>query len=329
MPIPVVIHHSGAQTYLAKCVELNSKNNLVYLLGNEENRSLFDHHPSVNHVDAAELRSAELDDFKKHFTNYSTHSSEFERLCFERIFMLREFILRTGIDPVFYVDSDCVVLDSVDRIFKQLGGVTCGLSIQKVSNPHHMVACIHNSLLTLKFCEAFIQLCFDIYTNKSKFHLIEPKIEWHRSTRCGGGICDMTLYHLLHEHRLVPGMVDFNEPRLIDGECCVFDHNLSDRYGFSGENTYELRKGTKSVVKKDGKFYLKTRRDASRGGNHPVNEGSLRNTVRTLSLHFQGSKKRHLEAIDTDTFFSEESSPLPLFREPSIPERLAQWIRKR
>ena len=101
MPIPVVIHHSGAQAYLAKCVELNSKNNLVYLLGNEVNRSLFDHHPSVNHVDAAELRSAELDDFKKHFTNYSTHSSEFERLCFERIFMLREFILRTGIDPVF------------------------------------------------------------------------------------------------------------------------------------------------------------------------------------------------------------------------------------
>jgi hypothetical protein len=329
MPIPVVIHHSGDQPYLVKCVELNAKNNLVYLLGDESNRSLFDHHPSVKQVDTADFGSAELDDFKKHFSNYSTHSSGFERLCFERIFMLREFILRTGIDPVFYVDSDCIVLDSVTRIFKQLGGVTCGLSIQKVSNPHHMVACIHNSLLTLEFCEAFIQLCFDVYMNKSKFHLIEPKIEWHRRARCGGGICDMTLYHLLHEQGLVPGMVDFNEPRLIDGEWSVFDHNLSDRYGFLGEKTYELERGTKSVLKKDGKFYLKTRKNAFRGGLYPAKEGTPPNTVRTLSLHFQGSKKRHLEAIDTDTFFSEGSSPLPLFREPSISERLAQWMQKR
>ncbi len=328
MQIPVVIHHSGDQPYLVKCVELNSKNNLVYLLGDESNRSLFDHNPSVIHVDAADFGSAELDDFKQHFSNYSTNSSEFERLCFERIFILREFILRTGIDSVFYVDSDCIVLDSVNRIFEALKAGTSGLSIQNVRNPHHMVACVHNSLLTLEFCEAFIQLCFDVYTDRSKFHLIEPKIEWHRRMRYGGGICDMTLYHLLHEHRLVPGMIDLNEPRLIDGEWCVFDHNLSDRYGFLGEKTYELKSGTKLVLKRDGKFYLKTQRDASQGGLYPAKEDSLPNTVRTLSLHFQGGKKRQLEAIDTDTFFSEGSSTLPLFREPSIAERLARWIRK-
>ena len=79
----------------------------------------------------------------------------------------------------------------------------------------------------------------------------------------------MTLYHLLHEQGLVPGMVDFNEPRLIDGECCVFDHNLSDRYGFSGENTYELRKGTKSVVKKDGKFITLSSGRSSRSAALP------------------------------------------------------------
>lgn len=329
MQMPVVIHHSGNQAYLVKCVELNAKNNLVYLLGDESNQSLFDHHPSVKQVDAADLGSTELDDFKKHFSNYSTHSSEFERLCFERIFILREFILRTGIDPVFYVDSDCIVLDSVNRIFEGLKEGTSGLSVQNVSNPHHMVACIHNSLLTLEFCEAFIQLCFDVYTDRSKFHWIEPKIEWHRRMRCGGGICDMTLYHLLHEHRLVPGTMDFNEPRLIDDEWCVFDHNLSDGYGYQGEKTYELKKGTKSVLKKDGKFYLKTRKERSRGGRYPTKEGGLPNTVRTLSLHFQGSKKRHLEAIDPDTFFSNGSLPLPLFRAPSISERLARWMRKR
>ena len=326
MQIPVVIHHSGNQPYLVNCVELNSKNNFVYLLGDDTNRSLFDQNKSVQHVDVAHLKSAELDDFKHHFTNHSTNSSEFERLCFERIFILREFILRTGIDPVFYVDSDCIVLDSVSRIFDKSGAGRCGLSIQTVRNPHHMVACVHNSLLTLEFCEAFIQLCFDIYINKSKFQLIEPKIEWHRRMRRGGGICDMTLYHLLHEHQLVPQLIDLNEPQLINHEWCVFDHNLSDRYGYLGENTYVAPMGTKSVMKRDGRFYLKTRSDESKGGLYPTEGNRPFKTVRALSLHFQGSKKRYLEAIDTDRFFSEESSPLPLFREPSIAELLARWI---
>jgi hypothetical protein len=193
---------------------------------------------------------------------------------------MKILIEKADIPWIFHTDSDCVVLEDVNTIFSQ--PFHTAYSVQNMDNKYHMVGSIHNSLISIDFCNKFIQLCFDIYDNRSKFHLIDEKIQWHRKTRTNGGICDMTLYYLLYSQKLISNIVDLNEPLTIAGKNCVFDHNISDAYGYKGENTYEKNNGIKIVIKQDGGFYFKT-----------VN-GRM---TKILSIHFQGVAKKFLESF--------------------------------
>ena len=139
-----------------------------------------------------------------------------------------------------------------------------------------MVGSIHNGLLTMKFCDLFIQLCFDIYKTKSKHHLIEPKIRHHTTYKIGGGICDMTLYYLLNSEGILRSINDLNQPRMLYGEKCVFDHHLSSSYGFLGNNTYVVKDGKKELIEENNKTYVKT---------------VTGEKIRLLSLHYQGKHK--------------------------------------
>jgi len=141
-----------------------------------------------------------------------------------------------------------------------------------------MVGSIHNALLDLDFCNKFIDLCFDIYKYKTKFNLIQDKILWHRNNKIAGGICDMTLYYLLHSEKIVD-VHDLNIPLLINNEDCVFDHQLSRSYGYLGEQTYKLKNRIKNINKLHNKYYI---------------EDINNKQVRLLSVHYQGNHNKKL-----------------------------------
>jgi hypothetical protein len=283
--IPVVIHHvASCPLYLKHCIEINAQKNKVYLIGDSKNNVFGS---NIVHVDIGTLESREAAVFKKYFKNYSTNDAYREYLCFERFFILREFMTKHGFDKIAYVDSDCVLLENISEVAATL---PCALSMQtRVDNPMHMVSCIHNSILTVEFCNVFIRLCKDIYINQSKLHLIHEKRNWHAKTGSAGGVCDMTLCYLITRDKMIDGLVDTNEPMEYLGETCVFDHHIGIPYGFEGENTYVMdNMNTKQLMKSGGKYYART------------HSGK---TVRLLSMHFSGGKKRILESIDPKTFF--------------------------
>jgi hypothetical protein len=112
--------------------------------------------------------------------------------------------------------------------------------------------------------------------------LIMEKLQWHKHNQIPGGICDMTLYYLLHSEKILDSVTDLNTPRMFEGEPVVFDHNVLNTYGYSGENTYETENGVKVIIQSGNKFYLKS------------NDGTI---VRTLSLHFQGRAKSILDNL--------------------------------
>jgi hypothetical protein len=141
-----------------------------------------------------------------------------------------------------------------------------------------MVGSIHSSLLNTEFCSKFIQLCFDVYENKTKFHLVEPKIRWHRENRIPGGICDMTFYYLMYSEKIVD-VTDLNERMVVNTEPCVFDHQVTGPYGYLGENTYTMSGAFKDLYNCNNKFYIMTTTNI---------------LVRALSLHFQGKSKQIL-----------------------------------
>jgi hypothetical protein len=290
--IPVVIHHEGGcQDYFVNCVKANAKYNNIILIGDSVNEKLFCNVPNVEHVHASSLVSQDMIEFEKYFKNYSFMPEDFEKKCFLRAFYVRELLRKKSLERVFYVDSDCVVLTDVDKLFKKLSHVVEGYSVQKYmqkENPHHKVGCIHNALLTQTICDEYIRLCMNIYKSGDKFHLIKEKWELHQETKVGG-ICDMTLWFLLLQQRHVDStpITDFNDLVMIDGEDCVFDHNIGDSYGYAGVNTYKMGDNpdvspwgvTKMITKRQGKYYVMTQDGRE---------------IRLLSIHYQGGSKAGL-----------------------------------
>lgn len=278
--IPVVVFHvNGNQEYFKNCINLSACNNKVYLIGDDSNMTTFIDNKNVEFININELESNEITEFKKCFTNYSTNGYNYELNCFLRVFYLKIFLIKKNIQKAFHTDSDCVVLDNINNIFTEDSSIAYSIQ-KKVENAYHMVGSIHNSLLDINFCEKFIELCFDIYGNKSKLNLIEPKINWHKDNNIGGGICDMTLYYLIYSEKIIENIIDLNEILNINNEEMIFDHNLSDTYGFDGENTYEKNNNIKNIANNNNKYYFIT------------NNNQL---IRTITIHFQGGTKKVLE----------------------------------
>jgi hypothetical protein len=286
--IPIVIFHIGAQEYFKRCVKINSQKNKVYVIGDESNENLFKENANVTHIHKSSLNEDEVKRMESCFVNYSTNQRQHELNCFLRIFYLKQFMLLFQLERAFHADSDCIVLDNVDHIFEELPDVKVAYSVQKhcqERNPYHMVGSVHSSLLNLDFCDVFIQMCFDIYENRTKYHLIEDKVNWHRDNNHPGGICDMTLYYLIDKVNLIE-VTDLNDLHRVDDCYSAFDHALYNSYGYLGTSTYKASDGNgkKKLIQRDRFYYFET-----------VNG----NFVRALSIHFQGEwAKWILEKLD-------------------------------
>lgn len=283
--IPLFIFHIGEQEYLKKCVNFNSKQHKIYIMGNDTNKDLFNNNPNVTHIHVKNVDNGEVNRFKKCFTNYSTHDYNYEIKCFLRVFYLKQVMLITGIHKFFHIDSDCLIFDNIFEIFNENKDIMDAYSIQKhceKSNPYHMVGCIHNGLLTLDLCNVFIKLCFDIYENKSKLSLIEGKINFHKNNKMGGGICDMTLFWLIYSEKMHK-VHDLNDIIIFNNEECIFDHNIHVDYGFLGEETYQKDNEYKKIIDENEKKYIFTK------------DGKK---IRLLSIHYAGGAKKLLEQLD-------------------------------
>ena len=283
MTIPIVIIHIGNQDYFQECVRLNSKKNDIYVIGDESSIEFCSNQSNVHHILYHDLVTSDLKLFSENFVNYSTNAEWREKICFDRVFFLHRFFETSGLEKVFHLDSDCLLLKPAKNIMQIIPSeFDCAYAIEYSDNPYHMVGCIHNAILTKRFCSEFIGLCIDVYCNKTKFHLIEPKIKWHREKGAPGGICDMTLYYLLWKEKMIP-VFDLNG-KLSSGY--TFDHNINSSYGFLGENTYVKVDGVKQLYIEEedtekphiSKVYFRL------GKNR---------FVRILSLHLQGNSKKY------------------------------------
>jgi len=280
MSIPIVIFHVGcSQEYFKNCVTASSKNNIVYLIGDDSNKDTFSANPKVTFFHINDLENDGAQRFKNCFTNYSNNNHSYELFCFLRVFYIKALFDKTKLDWLFHTDSDCVILENVNEVFGKPTQIA--FSLQKMENKFHMVGSIHNAMLNVDFCDKFVELCFDIYENKSKFDLIGKKIDWHKTNKIPGGICDMTLYYLLDSEKIIKNIIDLNEPFEFRGKSVIFDHNISDSYGFDGDKTYAKQNGIK-ILKLDGSNYYFTRDDKKQ------------KQIQTLSIHFQGAAKRIL-----------------------------------
>ena len=297
MEIPIVIIHFGNQEYFQECVRINSLHNKVYLIGDMSNK--YCENDKIQHINYEILIDDEIRNFKKKFTNYSSNAYIFELNCYLRIFYLQKVMKLYNIDYVFHLDSDCIVFENIYNILSLsipniINSKTIAYSKNHSNNPYHMVGCVHNALLNMEFCNKFIELCFDIYVNKSKYNLIESKINWHKSNKIAGGICDMTLYYLLYSENIISNVYDLNTINNNTNNTtntsntsnpetnvkCTFDHNINNSYGYLGDDTYIMLNNLKKLSIINHKPYV-----FDKTGN----------IIRLLSIHFSGGAKQILK----------------------------------
>jgi len=294
--VPVVTTHTGVHTYFKNAVQINAKFNTTFVIGDNVNCKLFDGIPNIHHVDFGKFITDDLIALQQNFLNFSPNPAEFEYKCFERFYLLRGFMKQYHYDRIFYVDSDCIMLQNVDDLLLAHPEFECGMAIEEFNScktQQEKMAqnngCIHNSLLTLEYVETFIQLCHEIYVTQTKLELLSPKIRWFQTKRASG-VSDMTVCYLIY----LFGLYDkpfFNTEHsfLFGNEMCSFDHHIRTAFGYLGDDTYLMNPG-------DGAKYLE------KVGDKMYATTVKGNKVRLLTLHFQGTSKRKLEILSPSLF---------------------------
>ena len=260
--VPVVfIHQQNSEHLKYSLAQAKASNprSTVFLLGDDSNSQ----HPCVEHHHFRDYftGAAEFEDVYKH---YSTHSPDFERLCFQRWFILRDFLTAHQIEKCVYLDSDVLLYGNVTedmakfRLFDFTvcwNTIGCVLFVNRVEG-------------LARFC----QFIMDIYTKKDEYHYDKMVAQFavRQKHHLKGGATDMTAFELYGELNF--GRVG-EASYIIDGS--TYDPNIN-----MPQPGFEMADKIKKVIWQDHQPY---------GIYVPTGE-----MVRFNSLHFNGNKAKAL-----------------------------------
>lgn len=271
--IPVVIIHTTYKEYLKINLEITGKNNKIILIGDNTLKHLSKLN-NVTFVDITKYNNIPfINECRKSFVNYSSNSSNFEWICFERVFILKYFMEEYNIESIFHIDSDNILLLNINDYPFEKNIAYC---ITKNYHQYRMSNSIHVGLLNKNFCNKFSELYQDIYINKSKFNLVKEKINYHTDKNgkyINGGICDMTLYYILNNENIIDV-----ENLLIPKNNIVFINNVNYGEGYESKEQYSLKNNIMDIkFTKNNKCLI----------NDKINNKELQ----MCNIHFQGGAK--------------------------------------
>lgn len=225
----------------------------VILLGDRSTESLH----NIAHFNLFDFyRSASR--FARHYKHLSSNNHFVELFCFQRWFVLLDFMIQHSLDRVFHLDTDVLLYDDLESTCRDFQNTD--FTFQKMTSGH---SCLVNSVQALqKLCDFML----NYYVDSKKLHSLESKFQEHLKGGGVGGISDMYLLKLFSESRAAR-IADGTE--IVNG--AVFDHNI----GFG--DGYLVSGGMKTIIWRDGKPYgLKL---------------DTQKLVRFRTLHFQGNAK--------------------------------------
>jgi len=128
---PCVIVHRGFKPYLKFNLEITSKNNKVFLIGDESISSLASISNNIEFVNIEQYETRNrIINLKKYFVNYSTQAQYQEWMCFERVFIIHDFVLERNYKQIFHLDSDNVLLKNINDFKFDYSNAYCIPSFQ-------------------------------------------------------------------------------------------------------------------------------------------------------------------------------------------------------
>jgi hypothetical protein len=262
--------------YMKTSLSITSRYNHVYLLGTSQFKSL--ENKNITFVNIENYNNLEFTEkIKDNFVNYGAKDDKSEIFWLSRVPKLKQFMSDFNLESIFMIDSDNILLFDLNEYpFTDKNS----LCISKNWSPHHHAASIHSALLNQEFCDEYEKLYLDIFINKSKFYLIEQKIEYHKNNP--GGIADMTLYYHLFNEKII-SFDNLYEPKIINGEKSVFINNFSTSEGYEFQDQYELNKKYLKIYNKNKTNYIYDEKN--------------REYLKLLNIHYQGKAKKNLNFL--------------------------------
>jgi hypothetical protein len=235
--IPIVFVHRGDSEHLAYSLAQAQHSNpasTVFLLGDEHNDRYrwVRHHRYADYFDGASA-------FGRIYRHFSTHSVDFELICFQRWFILEEFLAAHNLRRCVYLDSDVLLYADVTsemRKFRRFDFTLCW----------NTIGCV----VFVNDLDGLAGLCefmMGVYTKRDRYQYDRLASHFAVRQRNGlpGGACDMTALQLYNE--LTFGRVG-EASHVIDGS--VYDPNINVAHpGF------EMEDGVKKVFWRDGVPY--------------------------------------------------------------------------
>lgn len=258
MAIPIILIHRSNSNYLpytiAQARRTNPKSPL-FLIGDESNRyGLVEHELISKYLDSATK-------FAHVYQHLSTNPIEYELFCFQRWFILKDFMSRHAFDQCFYLDSDVMLYEDITLDQQRLQHYEIALTADTPSS------IFVNNLASL---ERFCTFVFNLYQNSDSLQRIKFFFKEQLQSTLATSISDMfafAAYRKQYPHK-VGDLLEINNDSTYDALMTAPD-------GF------EMVNGIKKIHFRNQQPF----------GNH-LESGRV---IRFKSLHFQGNSKRYIK----------------------------------
>jgi hypothetical protein len=269
MAMPIVTIHRGYAPYLvttlAQAKFTNPKSEIV-LLGDSSNQFLdFVHYEHIlNYYSEAQQFAAVYAD--KH---RSPNNFEYELFCFQRWFVLKEFMRARQIEQCVHIDSDLMLYADLTAEWRKFDRFELTLVAK---------SCGHSAFIKYEGLVKFCQFLTDTYTTPLMFDDLEreqaQRDAKHPALALMEGISDMSLFRRFT--RLNPDLVGLASEIIEDS---VYDLRINTPMGF------EVYQGIKKIEWIDHQPFCR--------------HLELDRLIKFNSLHFQGGTKKYIHRYFT------------------------------
>lgn len=255
MNIPIIIVHRGDTFYLKLVLEqirlFNPHTRICLISDASTDKYCFVEHYNIDDY------SKGADAFKMAYIHMSSNPYDYELICFQRWFCIRDFVKTQKIENFLCMDSDVLLYCNIDEVMQQYISydfTTC--------NKQGPGCALFNISSISDFCEYMMSM----YTEDILLNKMESMYQEILDNRQLGGVCDMVAFVWFQDNTKC-NVIDIAIPT--NGTC--FDGCITWGQGF------EMEDGKKKVYWIDNLPYGKL-----------MNDQSL---VRFYCLHFQGRSK--------------------------------------
>jgi len=231
--IPIIFIHKNNSEHLKYSFTQAQKNdNQVIVLGDESNSV----YPWIKHYPIHEYKHSS-DKFEPLYEHLSTNGYFVELMCFQRWFILKDFMEGNNIATCLHLDSDVMLYSNAEKEYYKK------FNLFEFTLSHR--TCGSNSFITLKGIQNFCDFLVNVYGDKQSYYYDKIKSHYQVRQKHGlpGGVCDMTLLELYGY--LNCGKI--GEMMHIWNDWSTYDHNINE-----SDQGYSMKNGIKDIIIENG-----------------------------------------------------------------------------